>query len=1333
MKLGMKLISFLLVLSLVPIAVITGISVYNSTDLAGTAEDESAHALDKKMEENMVNEISAKQEELQFYIDEREVDAKTLTQLHAMVRYLDAVDTNDTVGNTLGKGELVTSVESWSQSINTYFKERELDAKSLGSSSEISNYFAALKGEDSVTNQVVLPMIQATNGRTAQVMEKNVETHRNYVNEWSSNYRPLIKSVLSDMKNYGIEDPENKTNYIPGEYSANYTTLKNAFFDIADRFPEMDMIRLFYENGDILCGVKLGVNDSSDYKGDKGWFSDIMNPAIYDEGDMFTSAISIARATNSPAIRFGTPFDVDGERLGLMIVNFAAGPAITNDIAIAIPELEGDTYVVDKDYRNAEGETLTHTVILDKPTDDDFYYIEEGDEYAFEVTPDQLTGSSGYVVYDKNGTQYSAVYNKLNVDGKGWYVISSILSNALYDIAASESLNDIRFHFTEFQKNKLIDVGNETIDLYCHLTLTDEFGREIVMTEEGTDVTDTSRTHSSEDWFTKAVSLNEGDTYFGHPVAETMENGEVEDMIHISSPIYYDGEFAGVVDLRSHYFIVSKMIEDVRFGETGYMYIVDERGWLVSHPKYSIADEFDATDVTVVGEKLANIVSNMMLQGKSGIDRYTFEEVDKYVAYAPFNAGHRQFTIATTIPVKELNKLPLLEAEKALENAFIGFELMKLITIGENTKDLYHSIVFIDENGNELISATEGEASTDRIRSYGSESWFQKGTELASGQVYFSEIIVNNDGEDMMRIITPIDYNGVRRGYISMNMHYFMISDIIAQVTIGETGYLYIINEEGILTSHPTYKYADGKDLSDASNGEELANIVSGHMTAGNSGFDEYSFEGVTKFVSYAPINFGDKQYSIAATMPKAEAEKEAHELASTLQEKSNVSLIMSIIVAIIAAVVVALVGFLISRSITKPIVKLSEVSKKLAEGDFNVELDIKKSKDEVGEMVQAYSDMLDNTSGPLQEINEASAAIANGDLTRKVDIKAKGDIGKIAGSFKKMQENLKGLVKDIQKASTDVASISQEMASMTEEMNASTEQVSAAITQISEGAQQQAQNATDTTMALQEMLNSVEEVANSSNLSAETAMRTNEFSKKGRDTVQKTVQKMSEIQTVVLESANTIEDLSKKSTEIVQIVDVITDITDQTTLLALNAAIEAARAGEQGRGFAVVADEVKKLAENSRESAENIAKMIKEIETETQKAVEAMRKGTAAVEEGMSSIQETDTALGEIANMAEDTSGKVQEISAATQLQRAGAEEAVGAMETIASVAEESASSTEESSASTEELTASMEELTARAQDLSEMAISLQESAGRFRLDKDGKTLKKTLKKSGE
>lgn len=92
--------------------------------------------------------------------------------------------------------------------------------------------------------------------------------------------------------------------------------------------------------------------------------------------------------------------------------------------------------------------------------------------------------------------------------------------------------------------------------------------------------------------------------------------------------------------------------------------------------------------------------------------------------------------------------------------------------------------------------------------------------------------------------------------------------------------------------------------------------------------------------------------------------------------------------------------------------------------------------------------------------------------------------------------------------------------------------------------------------------------------------------------------------------SANSIENLHHRATEISSIVQLIREVADQTNLLALNAAIEAARAGDAGRGFAVVADEVRNLAKRTGAATADITNLVHTIQHETEKARITMHDG---------------------------------------------------------------------------------------------------------------------------
>jgi len=626
-----------------------------------------------------------------------------------------------------------------------------------------------------------------------------------------------------------------------------------------------------------------------------------------------------------------------------------------------------------------------------------------------------------------------------------------------------------------------------------------------------------------------------------------------------------------------------------------------------------------------------------------------------------------------------------------------------------------------------LLRATNGSTSYEKVGpAPGGEEWY-KAANTAPDGLYVSEIMFDESsamwGLEICVVIRNPD-TGQRVGTLKAFLDYsHMIEENLDISDIGADE-LKVLSSSGILVA---YKSSSDSSYSSTSIEYEVNtdhSDLDSYIAASAQQDTGYLFEeeddGDELLSGYA-LSSDDGGHVIIVSVDANKVRQPAHDLSDQISDLGRSLIIFIIIVGVVSAIIAVIVAFLFARSITATITKLVKVSKSMAEGDFDVSVDIDAGNDEIGDMVKSYRNMLDNTALPLREMNTAAKGIADGDLTQKINIKAKGEINEIVESFKKMQDNLKSLVGEIQETSSSVASTSQEVASSAEEMNASIEQVSSAIQQISRGSQNQASQVEETAMVMKEMSMSVEDVAKRTETAADAARLTSKSAASGQKIMVEAVTKMEQIQHVVGESAGTIESLGTRSEEIGQIVDVITNITDQTNMLALNAAIEAARAGEQGRGFAVVAEEVKNLAEDSREAADRIAKMVKEIQKETSYAVEAMKKGMREVEEGTKLLKETDKAFSEIADVSANASAQVDLISAATQQQLAGTDKVVKSIDNIASVAEEAASASEESASSTEELTASMEDMTARAQEMSEMAIALQRNAERFKLDRDG------------
>lgn len=375
-------------------------------------------------------------------------------------------------------------------------------------------------------------------------------------------------------------------------------------------------------------------------------------------------------------------------------------------------------------------------------------------------------------------------------------------------------------------------------------------------------------------------------------------------------------------------------------------------------------------------------------------------------------------------------------------------------------------------------------------------------------------------------------------------------------------------------------------------------------------------------------------------------ADKDAAEAMAQADEIQSSTFLLLVVSVVVGFFLALAIGIMLSLKITKPLRSVTDIARKIADGDFNVEKLTRKSKDEIGMLAMSFGSMLDALKSKAQAIEK----IAIGDLTAKIE-KA-SDVDGLGQSLIDMNNSLNDVLGQV---------------------SVSVDQVSSGSNQVSQAGQALSQGATEQASSLEEISSSLNEINSQSKQNAESATEANALAKTAVENADTGNRQMQDL-------VGAMEKINTSSEEIKKVVKVIDDIAFQINLLALNANVEAARAGKYGKGFAVVAEEVRNLAVRSAEASKQTTVMVEE--------------STKSIDQGTQSAEATAKQLEEIVSGSSKVADFLGEIALASKEQAQGVEQINEGLGQIDQVTQSNTASAEESASAAEELASQAQQL---------------------------------------
>lgn len=251
---------------------------------------------------------------------------------------------------------------------------------------------------------------------------------------------------------------------------------------------------------------------------------------------------------------------------------------------------------------------------------------------------------------------------------------------------------------TTDEKLKLLENEAQKSDHFIRIDFADKFGKLYSLTHSVND--ETPLNISEREYFQKSLK---GPNGIMTPTISLNPDDNGKLIMVYSVPIYVNDEITGVLVGVTDAWILSDLFNDIKFGKSGYAYILDSEGTTISHPvRKNVIDQTNAFEMAKIDENFKDVanVLKKAINSSYGASTYTFNNKNLYMGYSKIS-GLDWLVVVTANQEEVLNEL--FSAQKSFFATAISLLILSIFICYFIGQYVFNKEKYITEKFNKVF------------------------------------------------------------------------------------------------------------------------------------------------------------------------------------------------------------------------------------------------------------------------------------------------------------------------------------------------------------------------------------------------------------------------------------------------------------------------------------------------------------------------------------------------------------------------------------------------------------------------------------------------------